>query len=222
MKISSPCIIVNTKAYAQGLGAGAVRFARICAEVARQYKVSIGICVQPTDVYRVASLVTLPVFSQHVDPLGVGKHTGWLIGEGVKHAKGSGSLVNHSEHPVSASLIKKSVSCLKKLGLTSVVCASGVAQVKTMANYKPDFIAYEPTELIGGKTSVSSVHPRVIKSCATAIGKKSKLLVGAGVHTREDVSVALSLGAKGVLVASDIVLAKNPRKELVDLVKGLK
>jgi triosephosphate isomerase len=44
-----------------------------------------------------------------------------------------------------------------------------------------------------------------------------RLLVGAGIKTREDVVKALELGADGILIASGVDLAKNHEKALKDL-----
>jgi len=218
--MKTPCIIVNFKAYPRALGADALRLAKICALVAKKTRTSIAVSVQPTDVYRVASGVKIPVFSQHVDAVGIGAKTGWLAVESVRANGGTGSLVNHSEHQVKD--VKSRVVALKTLKLTSVVCASGLSAVKKLVRLRPDFIAYEPPALIGGNISVSTALPSVIKNCAKAVGNKSVLLVGAGVKNKDDVAIALKLGAKGVLVASGVVKAKNPKNALLDLVKGLK
>ena len=215
-----PIIIVNFKSYSQAIGASAVKLAKMCATVASLKGVNIAVAVQPTDVYRVSSAVKIPVYSQHVDCIGKGAHTGWLLCESLKAAGGVGSLVNHSEHGISFSEIKQNVLGLKKLGMTSIVCAKGPAKVKQIARLKPDHIAYEPPSLIGGKISVSDAKPSIIKDCV-ALSGKTPLLVGAGVHNHHDVSAALGLGAKGILVASGIVKNKNPRKALIDLCRGL-
>jgi triosephosphate isomerase len=44
------------------------------------------------------------------------------------------------------------------------------------------------------------------------------LIVGAGVHSKKDLKVARKLGAKGVLIASAVVLAKDPEKKLEELI----
>jgi triosephosphate isomerase len=46
-----------------------------------------------------------------------------------------------------------------------------------------------------------------------------KFLVGAGIHTGEDVKTALKLGASGFAISSAIVNAKNPGKKLKELLK---
>jgi len=48
------------------------------------------------------------------------------------------------------------------------------------------------------------------------------LIVGAGVHQKEDVVKSLELGAIGVAVATDIVKAQDPKKEIEDLLAGFK
>jgi triosephosphate isomerase len=216
-----PIIIVNLKAYDHAIGAGAVKLAKICSEVAKKTKSRIACAVQPTDVYRVSQAVKIPVYSQHVDCVGKGAHTGWLLCESLKAAKGVGSLVNHSEHRIPIDNIKRNIAGLKQNKLTSIVCASGPAKVKQLAKFKPDFIAYQPPALIGGKVSVSDAKPSIIKNCVKLAGRVP-LLVGAGVHNEHDVRVALELGAKGILVASGVVKNKNPRKALIDLCRGLK
>ncbi len=43
------------------------------------------------------------------------------------------------------------------------------------------------------------------------------IIIGAGVHSAADVKAGLEFGAKGVLVATDVVLAEDPEKELREL-----
>ncbi len=89
---------------------------------------------------------------------------------------------------------------------------------------KPTYVAYEPPELIGSKTtSVARAKPEVIaKAVKLSKEKRIPLVVGAGISSMEDVKKSLELGAVGVGVASDVVKAKNPKKELLDLTEGFK
>ena len=45
------------------------------------------------------------------------------------------------------------------------------------------------------------------------------MLIGAGVHTPEDVKVGIELGVTGILVATDIVLAEDPEYQLRELAR---
>ncbi|MCK5410084.1 MAG: triose-phosphate isomerase, partial [Candidatus Heimdallarchaeota archaeon] len=46
-------------------------------------------------------------------------------------------------------------------------------------------------------------------------------LVGAGVSTSKDVSEALQLGAKGVLLASGFVKSKEPKSVLLEMANAM-
>ena len=43
------------------------------------------------------------------------------------------------------------------------------------------------------------------------------ILIGAGIHSPEDIRVGLELGAKGFLLATDVVKAQNPEEQLREL-----
>lgn len=86
----------------------------------------------------------------------------------------------------------------------------------------PTYVAYEPAELVGSTTvSVAQGKADVIAQ-ASEISRSFSLplVVGAGIHSQDDVRKSIELGAVGVAVATDIVKATDPKKELVDLIGG--
>ena len=96
--------------------------------------------------------------------------------------------------------------------MISVVCVKDVDEVKKYAKLNPDYIAIEPPELIGTGKAVSKEKPEIITKSVIAVKQarnSTKLLCGAGIVSGEDVTKAIQLGAKGILVASGIVKAKN-------------
>ncbi len=86
---------------------------------------------------------------------------------------------------------------------------------------RPEFVAYEPPELIGGEISVSQAQPQVIERIVKLL-PRYQVVVGAGIKTADDVRRALTLGAKGVLVSSAVVKAEDPERKLLELVEGVK
>lgn len=213
-----PVIILNFKTYEQATGKNAVKLAKICQQVARRAKADIRIAVQPTDLAAVVKAVKIPVYAQHIDSCSYGKFTGFVTAEAVKAVGAKGTLLNHSEHRLKIDELEECVKQAKKLGLVVVLCANDPLVGQALAALKPDFIAVEPPNLIGGAISVSEAEPAVIKDIIKRIGKREKVLVGAGIHTGKDVKVAKELGAMGVLLASGVTTAKDPRKVLKDLV----
>ncbi len=219
--MKKPLIVINFKTYAESTGDKAVRIAQYCEEVSRDHGVSIIAVPQIPDIYRVACSVKIPVFSQHIDGAGAGSFTGHITAECVRSAGASGTLINHSERPLLLSDIDSAVRAAKKAGLTTIVCTNNVAVTSAAAALSPDFVAIEPPELIGSGIPVSKADPEIVRGSVAVVKKidhEVKILCGAGISRGEDVAAALELGTSGVLLASGVIKAKDPRAALLDLV----
>lgn len=218
--LKTPIFITNFKTYEQATGQRAVDLALIHQEVAEATGASIAVAVQACDLYRVSQAVSIPVFAQHVDPVDYGSFTGHNLPQSVRASGGIGTLLNHSERRLPVDILTNTLACAQKTSLLRIVCCEDVAEVEKFAQLDPDFLAFEPPELIGccGK-SVATEEPDSIKKAVQATGLP--VLVGAGISTAEDIAVSLKLGAQGFLVASAITKAKNPKKILTELVSAL-
>ncbi|MBI2634377.1 triose-phosphate isomerase [Candidatus Peregrinibacteria bacterium] len=215
-----PVIIVNFKVYQEATGENALKLARIHDEVAAETGASIGIAVNAVDLVNVIGTVKIPVFAQHVDHTGYGSWTGKVLAEQVKAVGCYGTLLNHAEYQIGNEELEQSVKKCHELGLFVIACAETPARAAEVKKFEPDLIAVEPPDLIGGDISVSRAEPGVIVE-AVKIAGQGRLLVGAGVKSGEDVKIALQLGASGVLLASGVIKADDPKKALLDIVKGL-
>lgn len=209
-------IIVNCKTYEEATGPNAVALARRCARVAAETGIPVIPAVQAADIAAVAAVA--PPFAQHADAVAYGAHTGAQLPEALKGAGASGSLVNHSERRIGMAEVEACVQRLKRLGMTSVVCAANDEEGKNVARFSPDYVAVEPPELIGGGVSVSTAKPGLIRNAVKKI--PCTVLVGAGIRNGDDVRAALRLGAKGILVASGVVKAKDHEQALRGLAAG--
>ncbi|MEM0058058.1 MAG: triose-phosphate isomerase [Candidatus Bathyarchaeia archaeon] len=219
LKIQTPIILVNFKAYLEATGRRAVELARVAEKVSRETHVSICVAPQFTDIAAVAEEVEIPVFAQHIDPIEPGSHTGYVLADAVKEAGAIGTIINHSERQLRLSEIDASIRIAREKGLVSVVCANNQTISAAVAALKPDMVAVEPPELIGTGISVSKARPEVITSTIRLVRKVNPtviILCGAGVSNGEDVAAALKLGTHGVLVASAVVKAKNPYNVLLE------
>lgn len=216
-----PLIVVNFKVYEQGTGDNALRLAKIHERVAEETGANIAIAVSPLDLAKVVSSVKIPVFVQHMDHYPYGSHTGFIVADEVKNLGAYGTLLNHAEHPLENEMIKKTIERAKQVGLFTIVCANTPERGREIMKFNPDLVAVEPPELIGGDVSVSKAEPQIIERAVAMIGE-NKVLVGAGIKNDEDVKIALSLGACGVLLASGVVKAQDPYAALLSLVAGLK
>lgn len=223
-ELKTPAVIINFKAYAEVEGGKALKLAETCLEVSEETGIEISICPPMPELSLIASAVSIPVLSQHVDAKKPGSSTGWVTPQLVAASGASGSLLNHSEHRMVLADIASAVEVCKTLGLTTVVCTDTAVTSAAAASLSPDFIAVEPPELIGGDVSVTAANPEIVSDAVNAvknINSSIKVLCGAGVKTGKDVSKAIELGAAGVLLASGVVKASNPREVLRDLVQYL-
>ena len=208
---------MNFKTYIESTGKRAIDLAKVAEEVSRETGATIIVAPQFTDIEPVSKTVDIPVFSQHVDSVKPGAHTGHVLAEAVKSAGADGSLLNHSEKRITPSEIADSLKLCIDADLRSLVCADTTEASVEIAKMLPDMIAIEPPELIGTGVSVSKARPELITESVKQIRKVNRtvrVLCGAGITTAEDVSKAIDLGSEGVLVASAVVKNKDPRAVL--------
>lgn len=215
--LSAPIILVNFKTYKQGIAENALTLAQIVDDVQDETDVSLGICVSAVDIARLTDAVSIPVFGQNFDGFKPGAYTGAILPEDLLAVGAAGSLLNHSEFRRSKADIRECIKVAKSLNFKVICCAKSPEEGLELAVFGADLIAVEPPELIGGDVSVSQAQPEVIRKSVELIGGE-RLLVGAGIKTAEDLKIALEMGAAGVLIASGVVKAKDPRRVLADLV----
>jgi len=218
-------IVVNFKTYPEASGLGALALAKLCAQISSETGASLIVAPPMLDLAIVASAVKIPVFAQHIDSVQSGSTTGHVTVENAKASGALGTLVNHSERRIKISEIHDIIDRSRRAGLVTIVCTNNLAVSKACAAMEPDFVAIEPPELIGGDVSVTTANPKIVADTVLAIkgiNKRVGVLCGAGVKNGRDVAKALELGTDGVLLASGVVKAKDPKSVLLDLVSGLK
>ncbi len=224
MRHGLPIIIVNLKTYEQGYGADGFELCKIMEEISIEHNVNLAAAVSAIDLVDYADNLKIPIFAQHVDGVTYGSNTGSILPEAVRYSGAVGTLVNHAECQMSWKEIEKTINRCKELDLTTVLCTADITSSEKGSNLNPDMIAVEPPELIGGDISVSTAKPEIISDTVEVVKKINSnisVLCGAGVKNQEDVSKAISLGSEGILLASGVVKSSEPRKVLLDLIKGL-
>ncbi len=225
MKITqTPLVILNFKTYIESTGEKALLLARALEEVADETGVNMAAAPQGADMWRLSSEVKIPVLAQHIDSVDAGGHTGSMLLECAKEAGASGTLINHSEQRMELADIDVVVSKTTAADMTSVVCTNNIQTSAAAASLNPDFVAIEPPELIGSGIPVSQAEPEIVEGSVAAIkdiNPKVRVLCGAGISTGDDMKAALDLGSEGVLLASGIILAPDPKQALLDLVSKI-
>lgn len=222
--MNTPIVILNYKTYLESSGENALELARALKSASEESGITMVAAPQAADIYRIQNQIFLPIFAQHIDPITPGGHTGSNLIETLIEAGISGSLINHSENRMKLADIDEVIQLCKQNDIESCVCTNNIATSKAIATFSPDAVAVEPPELIGTGIPVSQAQPEVVEDSVKgvkSINKKIKVLCGAGISTGDDMKAAMDLGADGVLLASGIVKAENPKEALLDLVSKL-
>ncbi len=217
----TPIIILNYKTYTESTGKNAIQLSKYVQEASEESGINMAIAPQAVDLYPIINEVNIPVYSQHMDNITPGGHTGSTLPEAIKETGITGTLINHSEQRLTLADIDAIVEKTKQLQITSILCTNNVKTSAAAASFNPDYIAIEPPELIGTGIPVSQANPEIVENTVTEIHKINKninVLCGAGISTGEDMKAAIELGTQGVLLASGIIKAKDQKQALLDLV----
>jgi triosephosphate isomerase (TIM) len=215
-------LIINFKNYEEVSADRAIKLAESAREVAERLRIEIVVAPPQPMLALIANKIQIPVIGQHVDNEKMGPSTGFIVPEIVKSCGAIGSLINHSEHRIERSLIASLVERMRKLGMASIVCAQEPSEVVEISTLQPDFIAIEPPELIGSGRAVSKENPAIITKSIEAAGSRSRVICGAGITDKDDVTKAMKLGSQGILVASGIVKDTSWEKKIAELASGMK
>ena len=216
-------LIINFKNYEEASSAArTIKLAKAAEQVAKKLKVEIVVAPPQPSLALVAKSVKVPMVSQHADNENVGSTTGFSVPEILKSYGAVGSIINHSEHRIEMKAIASLIDRLRKLSMTSITCARTPQEVMEISVFHPDFIAIEPPELIGSGRAVSKVNPSIITDSIKAAGSRSKVICGAGITDKEDVSTAIKLGSHGILVASGVIKADSWVGKIAELASGMK
>jgi len=221
--MARPLVVVNFKTYATA-SAEAAEGLLSAMEAVANGPATVVAAVSAFDLALLAQRSeSVHVWSQHLDPVGLGGFTGWLEPQTAIARGATGSLINHAEHKVELDHVKRLLELLPE-GFPVCACAADVAEARALAKLNPTYIAVEPPELIGGDISVTTADPSIVTdtvAAVKAVNPSVRVLCGAGVKNGADVAKAIELGAEGVLLASGVTKATDVQAVLSDLVSLL-
>jgi triosephosphate isomerase len=209
-------VLVNLKAY----DVDPVAVAEAAADVADDHGARIAVAPQTAHLDRVAA-TGAETWAQEVAPVARGSHTGAPLAEAAADAGATGTLLNHSERRLGLAELADALDAADRAGLSTVACANDPRQSAAVAALGPDAVAVEPPDLIGGDVSVASADPAVVEEAVAAVRGVDPAVAtyaGAGVSDHADVAAAADLGAEGVLLASAVAKADDPRAAMTALV----
>lgn len=220
--------IINLKAYEEVFEVNLPKFieeVENCSELAQKLEVNLILCVNSYDLKQAALYAkNVQIYAQHVDPVHFGSQTGHFPSICAIRLGAIGTLISHSEYYLNIDDTLNTIEHAQKQHLITCVCARDNNRLEELKNNNiKGLVALEPPELIGGDISVTSANPQIISEAKNILQDSNmELLVGAGIKSQEDVSKAIELGARGILVASGVVKSSDIEETLKDLLEGFK
>ena len=149
-------------------GDAVLEYAQVVDAAAAKYDIDILFIAPYTDIRRISeNTENLIVLAPYMDTLRPGRGIADVLPEAVKAAGARGVVLNHCERPMTLSAIKKTIDRANELGLLTFACADSIPEAKAIAQFHPDIINPEPTELIGSTNASDMAYVvetlRVIK-----------------------------------------------------------
>jgi triosephosphate isomerase len=215
--IRTPFFEVGVKNYL--FGDEVLRLAMAADKAAARYDIDVLFIAPYTEIRRVAeNTKRIVVLAPYMDTLRPGRGIADVLPEAIRAAGAKGVVVNHCERPMAVSAIKKTIDRANELELLTFACADTVAEAKAIAQFHPDIINPEPTDLIGTgsasdmgyvKTSIhaiKSVYPDILVEQA------------AGITSGRQVYDLILNGAEATGASSGICTARDPIAMLEEMV----
>ena len=201
----SPFLVVNPKSYLYG--EKSLELAKASDEVAKKTGLTIFFTCPFADIRLIkANTQNIIVTAQHMESLKPGRGMGHVLPESLKEAGASATFLNHAENSMTVAELSKTIQRAKELDIITIVCADSVAEGKAIAEFHPDILLCEPTDLIGQIRKIDS---------------DIAIMIASGVTTAEDCYKVVKLGADGTGATSGILKAPNPAVRVAEMADAI-
>ena len=194
-------------------GDAVLEYAQKVDASAEKYDIDVLFIAPYTEIRRVAeNTKNLIILAPYMDTLRPGRGMADVLPEAVKAAGAKGVVLNHCERPMTLSAIKHTIDRANELDLLTFACADSIAEAKAIAQFEPDIINPEPSELIG--STEASDMSYVIETLKLVKGMFPNILVeqAAGITTAQQIYDFILVGNDAAGSASGILNSPDPYK----------
>jgi triosephosphate isomerase len=215
--LTYPYFQINFKVYPGTGGEEGLEFARMIEQVERETAANFVLTPQLPDLRMIATETDLTVTTPKVDPVDPGRGIGSVLPETIRAAGAEGAVINHAEDRDTLTDVERKIERCREADLDSIVCVDSVEMGRAVAAFDPDSLVFENPEDISTDRAITQTHPDRVRAFREAIEEenpRTKVLVGGGISTAEDVCLALEQGADATGAASAISLADDPEARL--------
>lgn len=220
-KIRVPFFETGVKNYI--FGDAVLEFAKVVDTAAEKYDVDILFIAPYTEIRRVAENTRkLIIIAPYMDSLRPGRGIADVLPEAIKAAGAKGVVLNHCERPMTLPEIKKTIDRANELELLTFACADSIVEAKAIAQFEPDIINPEPSELIGSTSASDMTYVietlRVIKDLYPDIMVEQ----AAGITCGQQVYDFIMAGNDAAGSASGILQSPDPFAMVDEMVASVR
>lgn len=219
-QIRTPYFETGIKCYIYGQDE--LDYAVRCEEMAVKYDVDVLFISSFTNLKTIAETCPhLFVIAPYMDNMRPGRGMGMVLPESLQAAGAAGVVINHCEKPMTLGNIKGCVDRCRELGLLSFVCADTTEEAMAVAQFHPDIMNPEPSELIGTGQSADMTYVTRTVNAVKAVDTGILTEIAAGITKGEDVYQYIMAGSDGAGAASGILKSDDPAALLEEMVAAV-
>lgn len=208
-KLRTPYFETGIKCYIYGQDE--IDYAALCEACAIKYDIDILFISSYTNIKTLAERFPhLFIIAPYMDNMRPGRGMGMVLPESLKAAGAHGVVINHCEKPMTLGDIKGCVDRCNELDMLSFVCANTTEEAMAVAQFHPDIMNPEPSELIGTGQSVDMSYVTRTVGAIKQIDKNILAEIAAGISKPEDVYEYIMAGSDAAGAASGILKSDDP------------
>jgi triosephosphate isomerase len=213
MNLPYPHFQVNLKIYPDTWGDHAVAFAQTLEQLEAETSARFVLTPQLPDLRLLAAETDVAVTAPFMHATEPGRGMGKILPETLADAGADGVVINHAENRDTLTDLVWKIERCRDLGMDSVVCVDSIEMGRAVAEFDPDSVIYEMPGDISSDRAITQTHPDRVRAFLAMIDEenpRTRVLVGGGISTAEDVRLAFEQGADATGAASAVSLATDP------------
>lgn len=219
--IRTPFFETSVKNYIYG--DAVLEFAKEVNAAAKRYDVDALFISPYTEIRRIREHCDkLIILAPYMDTIRPGRGMADVLPEAVKAAGADGVVINHCERPMTLSAIRQTIERARELDMLSFCCADTVAEAKAIAQFHPDILNPEPTELIGSGQASDMSYVREVIEAVKAVAPDILVEQAAGITTAQQIYDFIMAGSQAAGSASGILKSAEPYKLLDEMVAAVR
>lgn len=221
IQVRTPFFETSVKSYLYG--DDVLDFALWADEAAARFDVDTLFIAPYTEIRRISERCpNLILLAPYMDLLLPGRGMADVLPEALRAAGARGVVINHCERPMTLSGIRKTIERANGLDMLSFVCADTLEEARAVAQFDPDIINPEPTELIGSGQASDLGFVSASVACVKEIAPRALVEQAAGITTADQVYDFIMAGSDGAGSASGIIKSRNPRALMSEMIEAVR